>query len=93
MGADIHSYEFIMRLKSLPCVESLYLFGSRARTDHRERSDIDIAVKLRANTAEDWRKVMDIIETADTLLEIDCVNLDEAEEALRQKIETQGTSL
>ena len=86
-------YHFIDRLKALPFVEAVYLFGSRARGDNRERSDIDLAIKLRENNIENWRKVMGIIENADTLLEIDCVNMDDADEKLQERILSQGTIL
>lgn len=37
-------YQFIKRLKELPFVDEIWLFGSRARGDAQERSDIDIAI-------------------------------------------------
>ncbi len=69
-------YQFIERLKKLPFVDALWLFGSRARGDHHSRSDIDIAVICPTATDQDWLKVFEIIETADTLLKIDCVRLE-----------------
>ncbi|ATG74479.1 DNA polymerase III subunit beta [Zobellella denitrificans] len=69
-------YHFLDELTSLPYVEAIYLFGSRARGDHRERSDIDLAVVCPEASAQDWLKVLSIIEQADTLLTIDCVRLD-----------------
>ncbi|NBX02890.1 MAG: nucleotidyltransferase domain-containing protein [Alphaproteobacteria bacterium] len=86
-------YQFIERLKELPSVEAVYLFGSRARGDHRERSDIDIAVKMKSDKREDWLKVVDIIDEADTLLEIDCVDLNHAEEKFRMRILKEGKVL
>ena len=83
------SYRFIDRLKALPFIEAIYLYGSRARGDHRERSDIDLAIVCPAADWRDWQQVIDIIEAADTLLEIDCVRLDaEAPDStLRRSIE------
>lgn len=87
-------YRFIHDLKALPCVKAVYLFGSRARGDGGPRSDIDLAIQLNAHREpNDWRKVVDIIEGADTLLEIDCVDLDHADEALRARILSQGKLL
>ena len=52
------------------------MYGSRAWGDHRERSDIDLAIECPNATFSDWQKVLDILEDADTLLKIDCVRLD-----------------
>jgi predicted nucleotidyltransferase len=37
-------YHFLQEIAALDVVDAIYLFGSRARGDNRERSDIDIAV-------------------------------------------------
>jgi predicted nucleotidyltransferase len=66
-------YQFIEQLKSLPFIDEIWLFGSRARGDNQERSDIDLAIICPAASDIDWLKVVDIIENADTLLKIDCV--------------------
>lgn len=73
-------YEFIKKLESLDFVEEIWLFGSRARRDANERSDIDLTVICPAATDEDWYKVLDIIENADTLLKIDCIRFDKLKE-------------
>lgn len=81
---------FISKLKALPFVEVIYLFGSRARGNARERSDIDLAIDCPAATQEDWQQVMEIIDNADTLLSIDCVRLDSLrDDKLRQQIELE----
>jgi len=69
-------YTFIERIAALPFVERIMLYGSRARGDARERSDIDLAIAAPNADAREWQAVIDIIEDADTLLGIDCVRLD-----------------
>lgn len=88
-------YRFIDRLKALPYVEAIYLYGSRARGEHSSRSDIDLAIRCPSASRKDWLKILEIIENSDTLLEIDCVRLDELKEGdrLREKILRQGKSL
>ncbi|WP_083831823.1 nucleotidyltransferase family protein [Rickettsia helvetica] len=54
----------------------MWLFGSRARGDNDERSDIDIAIICPNITDQEWLEAMDIIENADTLLKIDCVRFE-----------------
>ncbi len=87
------NYQFIEKIKSLPFVDSVYLFGSRARGDNRPRSDIDLAIKVSEENAYNWNSIMEIIENADTLLEIDCVDLNNADEKLKGRILTQGKLL
>lgn len=89
------SYEFLDRLKALPFVDALYLYGSRARGDNAQRSDIDLAVACPSATDEDWLQVLDIIGDADTLLRIDCVRLDTLKDGdgLRRNILAQAKVL
>lgn len=74
---NVADYQFIDALKALPFVNHVYLYGSRARGDHRPRSDIDLAIDCPDATSQDWREVLDIIDSADTLLAIDILRLDE----------------
>ena len=74
--AKILTYNFFKQLASLPFVQKIMLFGSRARGTHHERSDIDLAIECPSATDIDWNRVMQIIENADTLLKIDCVRFD-----------------
>ncbi len=58
-------------------MRAIYLYGSRARGDHQERSDIDLAIDAPMATQKEWNQIALIIEEADTLLKIDCVNLNQ----------------
>ena len=73
---QLTDYHFLQQIADLPFVEAIYLFGSRARGDHRERSDIDLAILCPNASERDWQTIMNIIEDADTLLPIDCLRLD-----------------
>jgi nucleotidyltransferase substrate binding protein (TIGR01987 family) len=73
---NLHDYNFIEQLKSLPFIDEIWLFGSRARGDYQNRSDIDLAIICPKATEDDWLKVYNIIEEADTLLKIDCIKFD-----------------
>ena len=85
----ITDYQFLLQLSTLPFVEALYLFGSRARGDARDRSDIDLAVLCPAASDNDWLQVLAVVEQADTLLTVDCVRFDAepADSRLRAAIE------
>ena len=90
---NLPNYKFTENIKSLPFVEEIYLFGSRARGDNRSRSDIDLAISCPKATDDEWQKVRDIVENADTLLEIDCVRLEDAGADFYAEIRNEGVRL
>lgn len=72
--------------------ERILLFGSRARGDHRERSDIDLAVYGLAQSARS--SFEDAVEALPTLLSFDIVFMDSAiAPELRKNIERDGINL
>ncbi len=73
---SIEKYGFIEKLKACVFIDEIWLFGSRARKDHQERADIDLAIVCPKAIDTEWNAVLEIIENADTLLKIDCVRFD-----------------
>jgi predicted nucleotidyltransferase len=74
-----------------PAVERVWLYGSRARGDNFDRSDIDLAVEAPAMKAPDWlRMKFDLVDEAPTLLLIDLIRLEEAPDHLREQIRQEG---
>lgn len=92
MGRSIEGYLFFTQLRGLSFVKAIWLYGSRARGDNKERSDIDIAIDCSGATDFDWLAVVSIVEEADTLLHIDCVRLDELKDSnpLKKSILSEG---
>jgi uncharacterized protein len=76
MERAIQDYKFISQLKKLPYIEEVWLFGSRARGDNQNRSDIDLAIICPKANDKDWLKGTEVIDNADTLLKIDYVRFD-----------------
>jgi len=72
----VRTKDFFEQLIQLPFIERIFLYGSRARGDYSEMSDLDIAIECPHAKDKDWQIILDIIEKADTLLKIDCVRLD-----------------
>ena len=71
-------------------VDTVILFGSRARGDYKRVSDIDLAVK----GGDLVRFALDVEEETSTLLKFDVVNLDGSiQEELRDSIEKEGKIL
>ena len=85
-------YQKIAALGKKFHTDKIVLFGSRARNDHRERSDIDIAVYgLSENLRVAFRSA---IEELPTLLDFDIAFIDESTDAaLISNIEKDGIIL
>ena len=71
-------------------VHKVILFGSRARGDYRERSDIDLAFSGGKSAAF----ILDVDEKASTLLEFDIIDLDKpVQSGLLDSIMNEGKVL
>lgn len=90
---DINKYTFITKIKTLTFVEKVILFGSRARGTQQPRSDIDLAIVCPNITSQQWQEILDIVEQADTLLKIDCLPFEKADNDLKQRILKDGVEL
>lgn len=95
MQKIIEEMEFIKDLSRLNFVEEILLYGSRARGDHEERSDIDIAIRCSMANDKEWLTTLDIVDEADTLLKIDCLRLESLKEGsdLKKNILSEGIYL
>jgi uncharacterized protein len=86
--------ELARRLAAHPAVERVWLFGSRARGDNFERSDIDLAIEAPAIDRTEWANLhLDLDEEADTLLLIDFVLMDDLPESFRRRVHREGRLL
>lgn len=84
------------KISAFPAVEKVILFGSRARGDHGQYSDIDIAVSgdIDAKTWSHIRRLADVEDnTIKTLLKIDIVRLERAGEDLQKSVRQEGKTL
>lgn len=85
-------YALIAALGEKYNAEKIVLFGSRARGDNRERSDIDLAIygMPAENHARFWSKIDDL----PTLLKFDLVHVTEDTDAdFLKNIEKDGVTL
>lgn len=85
--------QIIEMLSVFPQVKKVILFGSRARGDHDERSDIDLAISAPSVDERLFTEITDRLEDLDTLLEVDVVKLDHASEDLVNRIRKEGIVL
>ena len=80
----------IVQLAKENCNEKVILFGSRARGDFKERSDIDLAFHGGNST----NFILDVDELTSTLLEYDIVDLDKpVRKELLESIKNEGVVL
>ncbi len=80
----------IVQLAKENCIEKVILFGSRARGDFKERSDIDLAFHGGNST----NFILDVDELTSTLLEFDIVDLDKpVRKELLESIKNEGVVL
>lgn len=85
-------YALIAALGKIHHAEKIILFGSRARGDNRERSDIDLAIygMPQENRAFFWSDIDDL----PTLLDFDLVHITEhTDAALMKDIKKDGVIL
>jgi predicted nucleotidyltransferase len=82
--------EELVRRALLPLISKIILFGSRARGDHDERSDLDIAIAMKKSDKVVWHQVLAVIDELPTLLKVDVINYTEASTALKSKIQQEG---
>jgi predicted nucleotidyltransferase len=85
--------QIVASLAARPSVRRVILYGSRARGDNAERSDIDLAVEAPEATLREWSDIEESVENARTLLAIDLVRLDEASEEFRSRVCEEGKVL
>ena len=64
----------------------MYLFGSRARSDEFDGSDVDIAIQGNKITAVDLSLICEQWEYSTIPLQLDLVNINEIGSSLSQKI-------
>ena len=92
MNLPEHVHKGIIELAQKYGVEKVILFGSRARGDNWERSDVDLAISGGNRTM--FSLDVDEIENVPTLLMFDVVDLDkECNEDLLAAIRRDGVVL
>ena len=67
-------------------ITSILLFGSRARGDYDERSDIDLAIKAPQIKEVEYVALLDEFEEMETLLKFDIVLWEKAPLELQEDI-------
>jgi predicted nucleotidyltransferase len=86
--------QLIHIFSSFSDVHRVILFGSRAREDYNDRSDIDLAIEAPKIEQKKWLDLTyQLEEKLDTLLSIDIVRLEKAPQELKERINKEGEVL
>jgi uncharacterized protein len=73
-----------------PSVQQAWIFGSQARGDANERSDIDVAISGIPFRDPQWSELLEELDKIPTLRTIDCHNLEIAPQNLKKRIFQEG---
>jgi RNA-binding protein len=74
-------------------VKRTYIFGSRAKGEARDVSDIDIAIDCPEIENKDWTEIYEEIKNLDTLLSFDIIRFDKDDENLQREILKHGIKI
>lgn len=80
----------LQEVRRIPEVEKAYLFGSRAQGDAGAMSDVDIALSCPTIDRKRWEAIAEVVEDAETLLDVDVVWLEGSASILRDEILQTG---
>jgi predicted nucleotidyltransferase len=83
--------ELVRRIVLFLRPRRVILFGSRARGDHVEKSDIDLAIAEAESPLRGWHELMNSLHADPvTLLAVDLVSLEEVDDGFRARVEREG---
>ena len=91
--SDVIGKRALEILVQLTKPKRLWLFGSRARQDHKMGSDYDFALEDPIMGSGDRWKVTEALEMLPTLRQFDVVWLDTASEILKEQVSKEGICL
>ena len=74
--------------------ESIILFGSRARGDHRGNSDFDFCIKGRKSSNENWNRwLVDFQEKSLSLFSVDIVEMEKLNKDYLASVKKEGIKI
>jgi len=78
------------QFQSFPTVRKALLVGARARNNHQERSDVELAISMPGATVAEWDRLRSVVEQSPTLLRVRVIRLDTCSPDLQLRAETEG---
>ena len=75
-------------------IDKVILFGSRARNDYKNNSDIDLAIIFNSNDNDNYIKLLTKLEELNTLFKFDVIDYNKITNAtLKQEIDKDGITI
>lgn len=74
-GIRENLYNEILELFKISNVKKAYIFGSRARGNYKETSDIDLAIEFLDNENDNYIKLYTKLEGLNTLYKFDVIDI------------------
>ena len=78
------------QLPAFPSVRKALLIGARARGNHKDRSDVDIAVSMPGAVSVEWDRLWSVVNQCPTLLRVNMIRLDTCDPELQRLAEAEG---
>lgn len=78
------------QLHGVPSVRKALLIGARARNEHQERSDVELAISMPGATVAEWDRLHAMVEQCPTLLRLSLVRLDTCSPELQLRADAEG---
>lgn len=89
-GAERILSDLAQRFANVPTVRRALLVGPRARGEHDDRSDVNIALSMPDSTDNDWTRLLMMVHDSPTLLRINLVHLESCNLDQRLQAEAEG---
>lgn len=75
-------------------IDKVILFGSRARNDYKNNSDIDLAIIFNSNDNDNYIKLLTKLEELNTLFKFDVIDYNKiTNTTLKQEIDKDGITI
>lgn len=75
-------------------IDKVILFGSRARNDYKNNSDIDLAIIFNSNDNDNYIKLLTKLEELNTLFKFDVIDYNKiTNTTLKQEINKDGITI
>lgn len=89
-GVDKILTDLAQRFSNVPTVRRALLVGPRARGEHDDRSDVNVALSMPDTSDSDWSRLLSMVQDSPTLLRINLVHMESCNLEQRLQAESEG---
>ena len=93
-GIRDNHFNELLNLFKKENIDKVILFGSRARNDYKNNSDIDLAIIFNSNDNDNYIKLLTKLEELNTLFKFDVIDYNKiTNTTLKQEINKDGITI